>query len=145
MLQRANHTLGTPDPSAAGTRPDAHSSTQDRTQHVPAHVITAFASDERTYLQRTRTDAGDLPETPADPTPDQAAAPSTVEPAATPPSTSEAPQSSAASAPPSAAAGVSPTDIDGLVDRLYEPIARKLKAELRLARERAGTALDLPL
>ncbi|WP_433679892.1 hypothetical protein [Nocardia sp. CA-119907] len=41
--------------------------------------------------------------------------------------------------------GTSPTDIDALVGRLYEPIVRKLKAELRLDRERAGTALDLTL
>ncbi|MGY1935063.1 hypothetical protein [Nocardia gipuzkoensis] len=54
-------------------------------------------------------------------------------------------QSVASGPPTSATAGASPTDIDGLVDRLYEPIARKLKAELRLARERAGVALDLPL
>lgn len=37
----------------------------------------------------------------------------------------------------------SPTDVDALVRRLYEPIARRLKAELRLDRERAGYALDL--
>ncbi|WP_063041012.1 hypothetical protein [Nocardia pseudovaccinii] len=41
--------------------------------------------------------------------------------------------------------GTSPTDIDALVARLYDPIVRKLKAELRLDRERAGTALDLTL
>ncbi|WP_174185832.1 hypothetical protein [Nocardia barduliensis] len=148
VLQRASRTLGTPDLSATGGSPDAHSSTEDRTPHFPAHVaaITAFDSDERTYLQRTRTDTGDLPETSAETpaTSDHAAAHPTVEPATTPPSESGATQSPATSAPASAA-GVSPTDIDGLVDRLYEPIARKLKAELRLARERAGTALDLPL
>jgi hypothetical protein len=48
---------------------------------------------------------------------------------------------------PTAAAGASATaaaqDIDALVRKLYDPIARKLKAELRLDRERAGIGLDL--
>jgi hypothetical protein len=34
-------------------------------------------------------------------------------------------------------------DVDALVRKLYDPIARKLKAELRLDRERAGYGLDL--
>ena len=37
----------------------------------------------------------------------------------------------------------SPTEIDALVRKLYEPIVRKLKAEMRLDRERAGYGLDL--
>ncbi|MEV0292376.1 hypothetical protein [Nocardia sp. NPDC050710] len=47
--------------------------------------------------------------------------------------------------PANPATGSSPTDVDALVGRLYEPIVRKLKAELRLDRERAGTGLDLTL
>ncbi|MGY1983978.1 hypothetical protein [Nocardia gipuzkoensis] len=90
-----------------------------------------------------------MPESAAEPpaTSDHAATHSTVGPDPTPPPASDATtrQSVASGPPTSATAGASPTDIDGLVDRLYEPIARKLKAELRLARERAGVALDLPL
>jgi hypothetical protein len=37
----------------------------------------------------------------------------------------------------------SPTEVDNLVRRLYEPIVRRLKAELQLDRERAGRSLDL--
>lgn len=36
------------------------------------------------------------------------------------------------------------TDIDGLARRLYDPIARRLRAELRVDRERAGTLVDRP-
>jgi hypothetical protein len=39
----------------------------------------------------------------------------------------------------------SPTDIDTLVGRIYDPIVRRLKAELGLDRERAGRGLDLRL
>jgi hypothetical protein len=41
------------------------------------------------------------------------------------------------------AGSTSPTDVDALVRRLYDPMMRRLKAELRLDRERAGHALDL--
>jgi hypothetical protein len=37
----------------------------------------------------------------------------------------------------------SPIEVDNLVRRLYEPIVRRLKAELQLDRERAGRSLDL--
>jgi hypothetical protein len=40
-------------------------------------------------------------------------------------------------------ASTSPTDIDALVQRLFDPLVRLLKAELRLDRERVGHALDL--
>jgi len=35
------------------------------------------------------------------------------------------------------------TDVDALVGKLYAPLVRRLKAELRLDRERAGHVLDL--
>ncbi|WP_157187510.1 hypothetical protein [Nocardia vinacea] len=60
-------------------------------------------------------------------------------------STDAAPISADATAAHGTPTGTSPTDIDALVARLYDPIVRKLKAELRLDRERAGTALDLTL
>ncbi|MEV2220293.1 hypothetical protein AB0E01_10490 [Nocardia vinacea] len=60
-------------------------------------------------------------------------------------STDTAPISTDATAAHGTPTGTSPTDIDALVARLYDPIVRKLKAELRLDRERAGTALDLTL
>jgi hypothetical protein len=44
-------------------------------------------------------------------------------------------------APP--AGSTSPTEVDTLVRRLYDPIVRRLKAELQLDRERAGHSLDL--
>jgi hypothetical protein len=46
----------------------------------------------------------------------------------------------AAAAAPGAAAG---PDVDELVRRLYEPLAARIKAELRLDRERAGVLTDL--
>jgi hypothetical protein len=42
-----------------------------------------------------------------------------------------------------ASSATSHLEVDMLVQRLYEPIACRLRAELRLARERAGYALDL--
>jgi hypothetical protein len=44
---------------------------------------------------------------------------------------------------PGVPASTSPTDIDALVQRLFDPLVRLLKAELRLDRERVGHALDL--
>lgn len=155
VLQREHRTFGMPGQSAPEGGQGVRSSTEGTTLHragrSSAHgvLITAPDSAEPAHLQRTRTDTGDVPESAAEPptTSDHAATHSTVGPDTTPPSASDATtRQSVASAPPtSATAGASPTDIDGLVDRLYEPIARKLKAELRLARERAGVALDLPL
>jgi hypothetical protein len=58
----------------------------------------------------------------------------------------------AASPTPSANAGgstasvpgsASLTEVDALVRRLYDPIVRRIKAELRQDRERAGHVLDL--
>ncbi|MGH3837021.1 MAG: hypothetical protein ACRDSF_15180 [Pseudonocardiaceae bacterium] len=50
----------------------------------------------------------------------------------------------AAGTPPASPVGsTSPTEIDTLVRRLYDPIVRRLKAELQLDRERAGHSLDL--
>ncbi|MGY1894794.1 hypothetical protein [Nocardia gipuzkoensis] len=155
MLQREHRTFGMPGQSAPeggqGVRPSTDGTTLHRAGRSSAHgvLITAPDSAEPAHLQRTRTDTGDVPESAAEPpaTSDHAATHSTVGPDTTPPPASDATtrQSVASGPPTSATAGASPTDIDGLVDRLYEPIARKLKAELRLARERAGVALDLPL
>jgi hypothetical protein len=50
----------------------------------------------------------------------------------------------AAGTPPALPMGSSsPTEVDTLVRRLYDPIVRRLKAELQLDRERAGHSLDL--
>jgi hypothetical protein len=50
--------------------------------------------------------------------------------------------------PPAAASpgpkdGGSPTDLEELARRLFEPLAARLRAELRLERERTGTLPDL--
>jgi hypothetical protein len=54
----------------------------------------------------------------------------------------EAPAVTAATAPPPAPPPA-PPDIDELVRRLYEPLSARLRAELRLDRERAGVVTDL--
>ncbi|GAA3582084.1 hypothetical protein GCM10022235_60590 [Kribbella ginsengisoli] len=38
--------------------------------------------------------------------------------------------------------GMSAAEVDGLARRLYEPIARRLRAELWVDRERTGTLMD---
>lgn len=61
-------------------------------------------------------------------------------------STTPTPQpATPAGAPAAVPAGgsTSPTEVDALVRRIYDPIVRCLKAELRLDRERAGRTLDL--
>jgi hypothetical protein len=50
---------------------------------------------------------------------------------------------SGATTPALPAGSTSPTEVDTLVRRLYDPIVRRLKAELQLDRERAGHSLDL--
>jgi hypothetical protein len=65
----------------------------------------------------------------------------TVAPAATDAPAAAAPAAGSASTTPGSSAGV--TDVDALVGRLYDPLVRRLKAELRLDRERAGHVLDL--
>lgn len=62
-----------------------------------------------------------------------------------PPAAAPSPQATGATAAAggAAAAGAAPTDVDALVRRLYDPLVRRLKAELRLDRERAGNVLDL--
>ncbi|MGW6281610.1 hypothetical protein [Kribbella sp. NPDC055071] len=37
---------------------------------------------------------------------------------------------------------MSAADVDGLARRLYEPIARRLRAELVVDRDRTGTLMD---
>jgi hypothetical protein len=46
-------------------------------------------------------------------------------------------------APAAPAAPTGPAEIDELVRRIYEPIAARLRAELRIDRERAGMLTDL--
>jgi hypothetical protein len=75
---------------------------------------------------------------------------STGEPAAEPPATTGGPGPDAVAATAGAAAtgaagtGGSPAEIDVLAQRLYEPIARRLRAELRVDRERMGRLVDRP-
>ncbi|MFE7745529.1 hypothetical protein [Nocardia sp. NPDC057455] len=113
-------------------------------------VVPAPRNDEQVDLQRTP--VNDVPESSVEPsagsdrTPaNPADEPPTTSPPASGLTTMQSALPASAGSAATATAGMSPTDIDGLVDRLYEPIVRKLKAELRLARERAGTALDLTL
>jgi hypothetical protein len=61
--------------------------------------------------------------------------------AATNPTTATGPATATTPAPP--VGSTSPTEVDSLVRRLYDPIVRRLKAELQLDRERAGHSLDL--
>lgn len=68
--------------------------------------------------------------------PSATSAPATTDPAA-------ATGAAGAAAPGQPTGSTSPTEIDNLVRRLYEPIVRRLKAELQLDRERAGRSLDL--
>jgi hypothetical protein len=49
----------------------------------------------------------------------------------------------AAAGGPAPLPAAAPTDVDALVRRLYDPLARRLRAELRLDRERIGRSLDL--
>lgn len=53
------------------------------------------------------------------------------------------PDGSGPATTPQPAPGSSAPEIDAMVNRLYDPLVRRLKAELRLDRERAGHALDL--
>lgn len=69
----------------------------------------------------------------------QAASPTAEAPAASPePAAATTP---AAATPP--AAGGKPAELDELAKKLYERIRTRLKAELRLDRERAGLLTDL--
>ena len=61
--------------------------------------------------------------------------------AATSPPTATGAAAGTTPAPP--VDSTSPTEVDTLVRRLYDPIVRRLKAELQLDRERAGHSLDL--
>ena len=76
----------------------------------------------------------------ADRGPFEALAPLTVSAVVEPP---PAAPGAAAAGGPGAAASVAPGDVDALVRRLYDPLARRLRAELRLDRERIGRSLDL--
>jgi hypothetical protein len=67
----------------------------------------------------------------------------TAEPAAAATSATAATDHAAATTQATSAGSTSPTDVDTLVRRLYDPIVRRLKAELQLDRERAGHSLDL--
>jgi hypothetical protein len=98
-------------------------------QYVPAPIQTVVANDspqQSTELIVQR--AADEPAT--------ISAPVTTDPAA-------APGASGGVTPGQPAGSNSPTEIDHLVRRLYDPLVRRLKAELQLDRERAGHSLDL--
>ncbi|WP_405059840.1 hypothetical protein OG474_44915 [Kribbella sp. NBC_01505] len=67
-----------------------------------------------------------------------ASAPSTP-----PPASAAAPSTAPAAGTPAATGGaLSAADVDGLATRLYEPIARRLRAELVVDRDRTGTLMD---
>ncbi|MGH3844074.1 MAG: hypothetical protein ACRDS0_21900 [Pseudonocardiaceae bacterium] len=109
-------------------------------QFVPAAlttVVTGHPTQQSTGLTVQRSDgqssATATPETTAPVTVDSAAgvgAPAITDPAA-----------ATGSGQPTGS--TSPTEIDNLVRRLYDPIVRRLRAELQLDRERAGRSLDL--
>jgi hypothetical protein len=67
----------------------------------------------------------------------------TTEPAAAATNATATTAHAAATIPAPSAGSTSPTEVDTLVRRLYDPIIRRLKAELQLDRERAGQSLDL--
>ena len=60
---------------------------------------------------------------------------------APPPSAPAAAETTAAAAAPAAAPQA--TDVEEMVNRLYDPLAARLRAELWLDRERAGALMDL--
>jgi hypothetical protein len=103
-------------------------------QYVPALLPTVVASDPPRQSTEVvqRADADE---------PAATSAPATTEPAAA--STPAATGAAGAATPGQPAGSTSPTEIDKLVHRLYDPIVRRLKAELQLDRERAGRSLDL--
>jgi hypothetical protein len=57
--------------------------------------------------------------------------------------TGEGPVPTAPFGTPPAAAGAPPPDLDELARRLFDPLSARLRAELRLDRERAGVVTDL--
>lgn len=67
------------------------------------------------------------------------AIPSAALPAAAPTTAGTA---AAAGTPPGNGGALSAADVDGLARRLYEPIARRLRAELVVDRDRTGTLMD---
>jgi hypothetical protein len=56
---------------------------------------------------------------------------------------SDGPVPTAPPGTPPAAAGTPPPDLDELARRLFDPLSARLRAELRLDRERAGVVTDL--
>jgi hypothetical protein len=101
---------------------------------VPASVQRLLVAETaaRAAVQRDEETVADVapPEVPAEPAAEPVA-PATATAAAAPP------------VPPGAGSTGGVTDVDALVTRLYDPLVRRLKAELRLDRERAGHVLDL--
>ncbi|HEU5266569.1 MAG TPA: hypothetical protein VFU35_07705, partial [Jatrophihabitans sp.] len=99
-------------------------------------VFGTSQSDEPAALQRAvEVDEMTVGTTPAAPAPPagEAAAPS---------SPAAAPAAAAAAGPAAAAVGGTP-NLDELARRLYDPLAARIKAELRLDRERFGLVTDL--
>ena len=123
---------GLPAPTPAGVGLTAHSRAESTgSRHfspgvcTQAHVVLQRDAPAEPEIEPTDTGAPAIP-----------AAPQTITPTAT-----NAAGPAAASTPPPTAPPAQ--DVDALVRKLYDPIARKLKAELRLDRERAGYGLDL--
>jgi hypothetical protein len=115
---------------------DAPSPAIQFVQYVPAPVQTVVVDQPpqvSTELVVQRAD----PDEPA-----TTSAPATTGPAATPDALGPA-GAVGAVIPGQPTGSNSPTEIDNLVRRLYDPLVRRLKAELQLDRERAGRSLDL--
>jgi hypothetical protein len=126
------------------TRPGPASTPSTRPTAVPASIqrlLAAQAAQEMAQQASVQRDEETAPDAVA------RAAGSPAEPVVvqTAPTAVDAPASSAVTAVPGApgpgAGGL--TDVDALVGKLYDPLVRRLKAELRLERERAGHVLDL--
>jgi hypothetical protein len=100
-------------------------------------VFGAPHSDEPAALQR----AVEVHEMTVDAAP--AAPPPPTGEAATPSSAAATPSAPAAAAGPAAAAAGGAPNLDELARRLYDPLAARIKAELRLDRERFGLVTDL--
>jgi hypothetical protein len=100
-------------------------------------------------VQRQEDDAGpvDSPAFPADSTPAAAGLPATAAPAAVTAAPAAVTAAAAAASPAAPAAPAAPVpagpQLEELARQLFGPLAARLKAELRLDRERAGLLTDL--
>lgn len=104
-------------------------------QEAPAGWYTVAGSGETVQRQEAAGAAGA-------PAPSPGGEPGMASITASAPSPATGPASSAAPAGPPASGAASPP-LDELARRLFEPLTARLKAELRLDRERAGLLTDL--